>query len=78
MTKNTAYTLLVIGLAAQAIDTFTAKDATGGVLFGQNGALRSIDSAIPKATIPWINAQTNLAFWFIAAGLLILAYKKWA
>jgi len=75
MTRNTGYTLLIVGLAAQAIDVLTYKaDKGGGALFGPGGLLAAVDQKVPKVTL--FGVPTNIAFWLIAAGVLILIIKR--
>jgi len=75
MTKKTGYTLLIIGLAAQAIDVFTySSDKGGGALFGSGGVLAAVDQKVPKVTI--FGVQSNIAFWFIVAGVIVLIWKR--
>jgi len=75
MTKKTGYALLIIGLAAQVVDVFTYKaEQGGGALFGSGGVLAPIDQRVPKVTV--FGVQSNVAFWFIVAGAIILIWKR--
>jgi hypothetical protein len=75
MSKKTGYTLLIIGLSAQAVDVLTYKaDKGGGALFGSGGLLAKVDEKVPKVTL--FGVATNIAFWFIVAGVLILIIRR--
>jgi len=79
MSKKAAYTLVAIGLALQILDLATSKNGTGGVVFGDQGFLKPVDDKIPRLTLFRINGgavQTNMAFWFIVAGVLFLLFKR--
>jgi hypothetical protein len=79
MSKKTAYTLIAVGLGLQVLDLATSKNGTGGVVFGDNGFLKPVDDKVPKLTLFRTDegaVQTNFAFWFIAAGVLLLLLKR--
>jgi hypothetical protein len=72
--KKVAYTLIIVGLAVQALDVLTYKqEKGGGIVFGEGGLLAGVDRAVPKATL--FGVPTNIAFWPIAVGTAILVYE---
>jgi hypothetical protein len=79
MNRKMAYTIIAAGLAMQIVDLATSRNGTGGVLFGDSGMLKFVDDKIPKLTLFRTDqgaVQTNVAFWFIAVGVVMLLIKR--
>lgn len=61
-------TLLIAGLAMNALDTITAKNGSGGVLFGPTGFLKGIDESLPDTNVPGTDIRINLGGYLVALG----------
>jgi hypothetical protein len=63
---NTGIMLMIAGAGANLVDAVTAKDASGGVLFGSDGALKAINDRLPL----------NMGLMVILIGLAIWVWPK--
>lgn len=64
--KQTGITLAIAGVGANLVDAVTAKDTTGGILFGSTGALKRINDSLP----------INLGLLLILIGAALFVYSK--
>ena len=68
--RNLPMTLLIAGLALNAIDTLTSKgEGQGGVLFNStDGFLKWVDSSLGDNKLPGTEIRINLGGYLIAIG----------
>lgn len=75
--RNLPMTLLIAGLAMNALDVLTAKGDGGGILFNStDGFLKGIDMSLPNMDLPGTSIRVNLGGYLIAAGGLWLLGRE--
>ena len=75
--RNLPMTLVIIGLAMNALDVLTAKADGGGILFNStDGFLAGLDSSLPNVNLPGTSVRVNLGGYLIAIGGLWLLGRE--
>ena len=75
--RNLPMTLLIAGLAMNALDVLTAKGDGGGILFNStDGFLKGVDSSLPNTNLPGTSIRINLGGYLIAIGGLWLLGRE--
>lgn len=75
--RNLPMTLLIAGIAVNALDTLTAKNGGGGILFNStDGFLKGIDSVLGDTMLPGTSIRINLGGYLVLIGALWLIGRE--